>query len=77
MIHGWLDDEVSPSDSVETGSRLALCRMDWDRINATDILGTQQFTVVMVILDTVFSCSVPAVIQASGRLCPACDSATK
>ena len=30
---------MSPSHSVETGSRLALCRMDWDRVNATDILG--------------------------------------
>jgi uncharacterized protein YndB with AHSA1/START domain len=38
VIHAWWDDEVSPSHSVETGSRLALCRMDWDRVNATDIL---------------------------------------
>ena len=30
---------MSPIRSVETGSRLALCRMDWDRVNATDILG--------------------------------------
>ena len=39
VVHGWWDDEVSPAHSVETGSKLALCRMDWDRVNATDIFG--------------------------------------
>ena len=34
---------MSPSHSIETGSRLALCRMDWDRINATDIFSNNCF----------------------------------
>jgi hypothetical protein len=37
IVHGWWEEEATPTVSVETGSRLALCRMDWDRVNATDI----------------------------------------
>ena len=39
IVHGWWEEEVKPSQSVETGSRLALCRMDWDHVSATDIFG--------------------------------------
>jgi hypothetical protein len=39
IVHGWWEEEATPTVSVETGSRLALCRMDWDRVNATDIFG--------------------------------------
>lgn len=53
VVHGWWDHEVSPSLCVETGSKLALCRMDWDRVNATDILGAVVFVNFLLITCTV------------------------
>ena len=54
-MHGWWEEEVTPSVAVETGSRLALCKMDWDRVDATDVLG--RFTIVLVCISCAVCCA--------------------
>ena len=39
MVHAWGADEAGVPQADQTGARLAVCNMDWDRITATDLYG--------------------------------------
>ena len=39
MIHDWGDMAEGVEFGEQTSHRLALCNMDWDRVNAHDIYG--------------------------------------
>lgn len=48
----WLDEAEGVPQSESTGYRLALCNMNWDRLNAVDLYGTTWHRLIMTALSS-------------------------
>ena len=48
MIHDWGDLAEGVEFGEQTSHRLALCNMDWDRVNAQDIYGQSAVSTIIV-----------------------------